>query len=371
MRTVAALLLLTLSPTPASVEDGSGATTPTTIRQAVVRSGCPAGLVFDPPGERVEIRLVLPDGSLTDPIIRFIEPPNSREAKTATLLPPEFRSVTPGSVKRGTAATSIHVTGERLRNVQTVSVLIGSRAWLSLPATNRTDTSLTVRLPARLLAKARFLAIAPTDDEEDAIAFLVADPALPKPGTTTALVIGSISTVDIGPGGALRIDGSGFGDDAIALLGRDGSIALPTEVMSDTRLFAELPESFVGVANDLFIAVATPDRRAASASVAVVATTPFNRPDYRSFIKDPATMTNVLGTLVWKDGNQDLLVDGLGLAAGMEFELTSQGKPRHVRKVATHWDGAPSKDPQLSRVKITMALDELWPTTGCVSPSRR
>jgi hypothetical protein len=103
----------------------------------------------------------------------------------------------------------------------------------------------------------------------------------------------------------------------------------------------------------------------------VVATTPFNRPDYHSFIKDPATMTNVLGTLVWKDGYQDLLVDGLGLAAGMEFELTSQGKPRHVRKVATHWDGAPSKDPQLSRVKITMALDELWPTTGCVSPSRR
>jgi hypothetical protein len=327
--------------------------------------------VFDPPGDRVEVRLVLPDGSLTNGVLKYIEPPDSKEAKEAMLLPAEFRSVTPRAVVRGTAATSIRLTGERLRYVQNVSVRIGSDDWLSLPATERTDTGLTVRLPARLLAKAQFLAIAPRQWEEDAIAFLVADPALPKPGTTSALSIRSISDTEIGPGGFLLIHGSGFAEDAIALLGRDGSIELSTEVMDDSTLSVELPESYIGTATDLWIAVATPDRRAASASIAVVATTTHNWPDYRTFVKDPATIANVIGTLVRKDGNQDLLVDGLGLEPGMEFELTSQGKPRHVRKVATRWDGAPSKDRQLSRVKLTFALDELWPTTGCVSPSRR
>ncbi len=369
MRIVAALLLLTLFPIAASFADQLGVTA--TVPQIPTQSYCPAGLVYDPPGERVEIRLVRQDGSLTDEIVRYIEPLGSEEAKTATLLPPEFTSVTPRSVKRGAAATRLRVTGERLRYVNNVSVLTGSRGWVSLPAEDQTDTSLTVRLPASLLAEAQFLAIATTEREDGAVAFLIADLALPKPGTTSALGITSISNTEIGPGGSLRIDGFGFSGGAIAVLGRDGGIELPTDVVSDNRLFAELPESFVGVANDLYIAVAAPDRRAMSASIAVVATKPAEFLDYRTLTTDSVTMVNVLGTPIMKNGDQDLLVDGLGLAPGMQFELTSQGRPRHVRTLATRWDGAPPKDPQLSRVKITVDLDDVWPITGCVSPSLR
>lgn len=366
---VAALLVALLAVLTTSLS-GMGLA-PWTVDEGLDRANCPPGLVFEPPGERVEIRLVLPDGSLSDPILKYIEQPNSAAALSATLLPPKFISVAPRSVRRSARATDLHVTGERLRGVQSVAVLIGLNRWISLPATNQTDTSLTVKLPASLASEARFLPIAPTDDERQAIAFLVADPTLPRPGTSSAVRITSVSDVEVGPGGSRVITGSGFTSAGVALLGRDGGIELPTEMVSDNELRVELPESFVGLANDLYIAVATKSRRTASSSFAVMSTKSDNALDYSTIYGNAVTMGGVLGTLIWKDGDQDLLVDGLRLAPGMEFELTSQGKTRRVRKVATRWEGAPSIDPQLARVKITFALDELWPTTGCVTAPPR
>jgi hypothetical protein len=293
----------------------------------------PGGVALNPPSETLEIKLRNPDGSTTAPVFTTIGRP-VRSSGTGTqpmVLWPVFEAVTPGFAFRGSMDVLLKVTGKDMSGVTRVFVRGASGEWTPFETTSRSATSASFKLPASMLSEVGFLQVSPSENDVRSVGFLVGDRALADLGTAQGVVLTAVDPQELGPGGGLlRVMGFGFTQGMAIVIGRGGLMTLPSSVIDDDEIEALLPGDYIGLAEDLDVAVLTPDGTALSASLPVRSTVAQRPIDYSSVVSAGKTLvTAVHGSLVWSDGGQEQTIEleGVGLEPGMQVFFSAGSRP--------------------------------------------
>ncbi len=303
----------------------------------------PAGLVLDPPPEAVEVQLRLPDGRLTDPLKITVTPPDPVEPSAGDIAAQSalFEAISPNQAERGSAGIRVTVTGQELGSLSTVHVRGADGQWAALDVTSGTATELTFDIPASLMMREGFLQVSPVPSFEaaEALAFLVSAPGLPPPGSASGLRVDSVFPEDlVHTGRFLNVAGTGFTEGMAVVVGRGNNPGLPLVTLfeSETILQGELPADYVGRAEDLFVAVLTPDRLRLSNAVGLQSSGAPPPPDRSAVYGDGEIgVTSISGEIVWNDGERELAIEGVGLVPGMEVLFTARRGSKVVEATET------------------------------------
>ncbi len=299
----------------------------------------PAGIPFNIPSTQVSVSITGPDGSQTDPITLLVKSPDypglnqnvSTYGATA-----QFTNISPAIVQAGAGNTTIVITGTSMNSIQTAYVQDTLGNWNALSTTGNTTTQAQISIPAALLSSPGFLEVAPDENAQDGLALMVTSAGLPALANPPSLTNVSAYPQDIGEGGTAIISGGPFAAGSTVVIGRGttAGYVLPTTLDSSTELLASLP-GFIS-AQDLFLAVLSPDGSSLSAPIPVQSTFPYVESDTGpEDIADSASaptsveIDNVYGDLVWNPtgavgttppsstGSQSILLEGKGLTSGL------------------------------------------------------
>jgi hypothetical protein len=289
----------------------------------------PQGLNVNPPAESFELKVVRSDGSTTPPIRKEIGNVANVEGAVNGIVmpPPTFESLSPNTATSGTAGSvTVTITGRNMAGVTQVFVRGAGDVWSAVPTTSRQATKAAFNLPASFLAEPGFLQLAPFTEARTSLALLVADRELPAPGTASGISVSAVEPLELGPGGrTLTLAGAGFAEGVQVVLGRSGSsgISLATSVASETEIEAELPEGYLGRATDLAVAVLAADRSGVTNTLPVRSTVSEVLDMLAIMASGGVAILNVSGTVVWNADQQNLEIEGVGLAPGMDVLFTT------------------------------------------------
>jgi hypothetical protein len=199
--------------------------------------------------------------------------------------------------------------------------------WTSAKVVSGDQTSLLVELPPEVLTQQGFLLIAPVPAPERGLAFVVFDPVAPAAGSSPDIHLTAVLPGELGtPGTSFHVEGSGFVDGVVAVVGRGGRVAqrLETLVEDATSLEVAFPSEYPGSADDLFFAVVSPD--GSSMSNGLLIKSPVREVDNTVPLgvePGEVAITGVGGSLVWNKPDQELTIEGVGLTPGMQVLLTA------------------------------------------------
>jgi hypothetical protein len=332
----------------------------------------PEGVAFAPPSEHLEIRVVKPDGTKTEAVTKQILTPEAQELEQAEeqtlLFRPVFESITPGWALRGDPAQTLQISGQNLSAVTQVFVAGVGGEWASYETTSSTDTTVQFRLPASMLFQEGFLRVSPfAGDQTASVTFLVADPTIPPTGTASGIILTSAEPEELEPGGPVTISGSGFVDGMAVVLGRNNrGVALSTTTISSGLIQAQLPEGYLGRANDLYVAVLASDGAELSATLPVESVMTEQAVQYGRFVPEGETIvTGVSGSVVWNGGpNQRIILEGVGLQPGMQVEITA-GNRTYFATTTAEESFAASALASEGTTRVSFQLEEevsRWPS---------
>ena len=341
------------TPVELSAALGEGGESPMAkVRLAGVTGGTqtvslPAGILLDPPAPRLEFRAIREDGSRTAPVYHEIvshEVARAREEEFQ--LRPAFFAVTPGFAHGGDEVKRITVTGKNLAGMRTLYIQDEEATWHSIPVAGvPTEASFAADIPGFMLSAPGFLQLSPFEGEvQEALAFVVGDPATPSAGTLEGVGLTGVSSTEIGPGGTLTLSGTGFSEGMTAIVGRNPGVTLTTTFVDATTIQVELPPGYVGTATDLYVSIVSPDGTTRSASLPVQATQA-EAPVNWDALYEPGQMVllNTTGTIEWNGGpNQKITLHGVDLEPGTRVEIIAGRKKETVVAIA----GPPNPNPQ-------------------------
>jgi hypothetical protein len=302
----------------------------------------PPGLPFKPPVERLELSLPLADGSPGDGVVAYVKD-QDKAGGGSIVVNPVFERLAPGLAAKGSAAVSVVIEGRSLGGMSAVFVRRVAGAppegageaeegqsvdeWTAAKVVSGDQQSISIQLPPEVLTEEGFLLIAPVADPERGLAFVVFDAAAPAAGSSLDIRLTAVLPGELGtPGTSLHVEGSGFVDGVVAVVGRGGRMAqrLETVVEDATSLDVALPPEYLGSADDLILAVLSPD--GSSLSNGLPMRSPVREVDNTVPLGvDPGevAITGVGGSLVWNKPGQELTIEGVGLTPGMEILLTA------------------------------------------------
>ena len=293
----------------------------------------PAGVPLTIAPEEVEIDINLPGREPMSPIRAFVTGEIDEDASGSTasggLASPVFDSISPAYVALGVGDTAVTIAGTNLSSVTAVHILGLDGQWHQVDTTTRTATSLQLTIPAALLATAGFMQVAPIEDPNAAVAFLIVAPGLPALGSAADIQPGMVEPDDLQQAsGTVSVIGAGFTDGMSLIIGRGATpgLALPTTLVSDDVLEATLPSHFLGKADDLLVAVLSSDGQRMSAPLPLVSSSPDAITELIQVYQDaadngapkPPFVTGVFGEILWNVLDQKIDIEGLGLTSGIE-----------------------------------------------------
>lgn len=188
----------------------------------------------------------------------------------------QLTSATPQFSMEGSDDLQITLSGARLDSLKRIFARRAPEAWQSLAITPIGPTEASVTIPSGLLAIPGFIQLSSIGEERSSIAFLVASKSLPvrghgpvlrreKPdpndGTISALLPEDLEVSDR----TLSVTGSGLKEGMQVVLGLAmvPGFELPTQFDSETSLSAYVP-SYPGASDDLAVFLLSVDRTAIS-----------------------------------------------------------------------------------------------------------
>ena len=309
----------------------------TELREGVFTTTIPAGFDLSPPGDLIHIQPVGAAGPGPEYFVSVQPPEQTTGGTQVFVMRPDFASLTPKAVAPGTSAP-LTIKGTNLGLVDHVAVRDGAGKWTTLPvsAANRTATSVQVTIPVAL-ATPGVLVVSPDDDQSHGLALLVGE-TLPTPGTAAGVTINAVNPAELGfGGGIIELSGEGLasaGSVVIVRKGRGVRLAIEAESASDTIVSAQLPDSYVGWADDLAVGVLTADGGGLSNVLPVKSTVAEPTIDYTDIVPPGgALITEVQGPIVWGTNTsappQEIKIEGIGIGVGTEFILSSARRPSY------------------------------------------
>ena len=325
----------------------------------------PAGLPFDPPDDTIRVSMVNEDGTPGPSLVKQVsERPAATGPGGTIVLVPEFESLSPVAAPSGGGDVPITVSGRNLSGVTQVFVNDPANGWTAIPTMGRTATTTSFTLPGSHLEASGFLQVSWQEESEGSLAFLVSDPALPAVGSGQGYGVTAVEPQELGPGGGVvRVGGSGLVEGMRVVLGRAGmALTLDSELTEDGRLMGALRPDYVGRAQDLFVAVLSPDGTKLSAGIPVKSTSTRPTVDYTRILPAGQATVTSMGPLLWNEGEQQLELEGIGLQPGMLFQVSSGARGTTTVAAATSSGVTTPTIPPSTRVKITVP-DEYtrWP----------
>lgn len=240
----------------------------------------PAGLRLSEQPQSVEVAVVMPDGTRSNSVVASVlnasaPPPvliaDGGMGGTGGASGAELTSMVPTHGFANVGERIITVTGSGLRERSTIYIRDLAGTWNEVPFSATTDSTGTLILPADLMATPGFLQLSCTPDETQSLAFLVADPDLPRfEGSGEAGA--SVSAVSLSPGPSspmeVTVYGGPFSQGMQIVLGRGDvpGIRIPTTLVDEATMHAALIR-FAGKGADLVVSVLSSDGSTLSSPV--------------------------------------------------------------------------------------------------------
>ncbi|MBN1568562.1 MAG: hypothetical protein JXA73_12010 [Acidobacteria bacterium] len=250
----------------------------------------PAGKRMEAPPQAVEVTLIAPDGSQIGPMSMTLnaedyidtdqesdlgdedDPLNNNSAglKDGSVV---LDSLSPSKIHQGSNDTAVIIFGTFAEPPTQIFVRGLDSIWLGIPVTEAANNTAQFTIPASMLSQAGFLEVGFVggDYDEHSMPLLIFDSALPLLGTLTSVLL---ERIDVQEQEMLRpetitLTGDGFIEGMRIVLGRGDTpgVILPTEVLDETFLRAQIPIPFAANADDIFAAVLSDDGMSLSTQI--------------------------------------------------------------------------------------------------------